>query len=416
MARAFGVSYKGSKNRIGEKLLEQIPPADIFVDLFAGGCAMSHIALLSGKYKKVIANDINKTPELFLKAINGGFKNECRWISREEFHRLKATDMYIACVWSFGNNLTWYLYGEHLEPYKKAYHYAKVFGDFSLFNEFAPYIEQEYNGNLRKCIKDNYERLKQDYTKWFYSQLGYSRDETESLLNATQADYDAETEKIRQYLRSALNQSGKTQADIGKYLGSHMAKHYFAKSQWELPTQEAYEKLQEILPLDINYKDLSRKINAIRTQLQNLQNLQSLQKLENLEGLRRLQNLQSLQKLERLESPETLQSLEGLEYRADKLSISQSCYKDFELPKADECVIYCDIPYLNTDKYHHGGKELEFNHDEFYKWCREKASQGYKIYISEYQMPNDFKVAFELERLSVYGRKPNKVVEKLFTL
>ena len=61
MARGFGVSYKGSKNKIGKKLLEQIPPADIFVDLFAGGCAMSHIALLSDKYKKVIANDINKT-------------------------------------------------------------------------------------------------------------------------------------------------------------------------------------------------------------------------------------------------------------------------------------------------------------------------------------------------------------------
>lgn len=380
MARAFGVPYKGSKNKIGQRILEQIPQADIFVDLFAGGCAMSHIALLSDKYKKVIANDINKAPELFLRAINGEFKNERRWISREDFHRLKNKDMYIACVWSFGNKLNGYLYGEHLEPYKKAYHYAKVFSDFSLFNKFAPYIEQEHNGNLRKYIKDNYEKIKKDYANWFLSQLGYSRDEIQSLLKATKADYEAEAEKIRLYLRNALNQSGKTQADICRYLDNFMAGHYFGKSQWELPTKEAYEKMQEILPLNINYEDLSRKINAIKIQLQRLERLKELDK-------------------------------------ADKLSISNSCYKDFKLPKPDECVIYCDIPYRNTDKYHHDGKKLEFNYDEFYNWCREKANQGYKIYISEYQMPSDFKVVFELEHLSILNdKRPNRVVEKLFTL
>lgn len=306
MAMVFGVPYKGSKNKIGKKLLEQIPPAEIFVDLFAGGCAMSHIALLSDKYKKVIANDINKAPELFLRAINGEFKNEHRWISREDFHELKDKDMYIASVWSFGNNLTGYLYSKEIEPYKKAYHYAKVFGDFSLFNEFAPYIEQEHSGNLRKYIKDNYERIKQDYSKWLLTDIKYSF-----------------------------------------------------------------------------------------TRLQNLQRLEDLQSLESLQRLQRLKELD----------------------RVDKLSISNSCYKDFKLPKADKCVIYCDIPYKNTDKYHHDGKKLEFNHDEFYSWCREQAKQGYKIYISEYQMPSDFKVVFELEHLSILSAKrPNKVVEKLFTI
>ena len=114
MSRAYGLPYKGSKNKIGQKLLNQIPQADIFIDLFAGGCAMSHIALLSDKYKKVIANDINKAPELFLKAINGEFKDEKRWISRENFYKLKDTDIYIASVWSFGNNLSEYLYSKSL--------------------------------------------------------------------------------------------------------------------------------------------------------------------------------------------------------------------------------------------------------------------------------------------------------------
>ena len=228
MSKNFGLPYMGSKNRIAKELITEIiwnePNAQIFIDLFAGGCAMSHAALLSRRFKKVIANDINAMPTLFKDAIKGKYRDEKRWISRDEFHKLKDTDMYIKTCWSFGNSGGYYLYGEHLEPYKKAYHYARIFGDFSLFNQFAPYIEKELkDNNWRKYIKANYERIKKDYIYWFYSQLGYNRDEVESMLKATQADYDAEAERIRQYLRNALNQSGKTQADIDKYLGNQMS-------------------------------------------------------------------------------------------------------------------------------------------------------------------------------------------------
>lgn len=392
MSKNLGLPYMGSKNRIAKELITEIiwnePNAQIFIDLFAGGCAMSHTALLSGSFKKVIANDINEMPKLFKDAIFGKYRDEKRWISRDEFHKLKDTDMYIKSCWSFGNNGRTYLYGECLEPYKKAYHYAKVFGDFSLFNKFAPYIEQEHNGNLRKYIKDNYEKIKKDYANWFLSQLGYSRDEIQSLLKATKADYEAEAEKIRLYLRDALKQSGKTQADINRYLGNFMAGHYFGKSQWELPTKEAYEKMQEILPLDISYADLSRKINAIKIPLQRL--------------LQRLQRLQRLERLQRLD-------------RVDKLSISNSCYQDFKLPKADECVIYCDIPYKGTEKYHHDGEKLEFDYEAFYNWVRDKAKNGYKIYISEYQMPSDFKEILTIDTKSLLNDKGQKAVkERLF--
>ena len=359
MSKNFGLPYMGSKNRIAEKIITEIiwnePNAQIFIDLFAGGCAMSHAAILSRRFKKVIANDINAMPKLFKDAIKGKYRDEKRWISRDEFHKLKDTDMYVKSCWSFGNNGKSYLYGQYLEPFKKAYHYARVFGDFSLFNQFAPYIEQENGGNLRKYIKDNYERIKKDYSKWFYSfysQLEYSRDEVESMLNATQADYDTEAEKIRQYLRNALNQSGKTQADIDRYLNNNMAGHYFGKSQWELPTKENYEKLQEILPIEKPYTEISKIIKGINYKLQSLERLQSLQ------------SLQSLERLERLE-------------------IHQGCYKEVELPKPSECVIYCDPPYINTVGYLSGS----FNHNEFYDWCIEKAKQGYKVFISEYDMP-----------------------------
>ncbi len=156
MSKNFGLPYMGSKNRIAKELITELiwnePNAQIFIDLFAGGCAMSHAALLSGKYKKVIANDINAMPKLFKDAIKGKYRDEKRWISRDEFHKLKDTDMYVKSCWSFGNDGKSYMYGEHLEPYKKAYHYAKVFGDFSLFNEFAPYIEQELKDELKGKI------------------------------------------------------------------------------------------------------------------------------------------------------------------------------------------------------------------------------------------------------------------------
>lgn len=308
MSKNFGLPYMGSKNRIAKQLITEIiwnePNAQIFIDLFAGGCAMSHAAILSGKFKKVIANDINAMPTLFKDAILGKYRDEKRWISRDEFHKLKDTDMYVKSCWSFGNDGSNYLYGEHLEPYKKAYHYAKVFGDFSLFNEFAPYIEQEFGGNWRKYIKDNHERIKQDYINWFIANI-------------------------------------------------------------------------------------------------------SKDKLQNLKHLRRLEDIQSLERLQRL------QSLENL---SDILETSQMSYKDFKLPKADECVIYCDIPYKGTKTYRHDGKKLEFDYEAFYNWVRDKAKQGYKIYISEYQMPSDFKEILTIEAQSLLSSKsPKKVKEKLFT-
>ena len=59
----YGLPYQGSKNSIAEWVIDHLPPADTLGDLMAGGCAVSHAALLSGKYKHVIANDITDTRE-----------------------------------------------------------------------------------------------------------------------------------------------------------------------------------------------------------------------------------------------------------------------------------------------------------------------------------------------------------------
>lgn len=134
----YGLPYKGSKNKLAERIVRLLPKRTHLVDLFCGGCAVSHAALLMGKYKHIHINDINwMCPTLFIDALNGKYNDESRWISREDFFRLKDTDPYVAVVWSFGNNLRNYLYSREIEPLKKAIHYAMFFSDYSLGKELG---------------------------------------------------------------------------------------------------------------------------------------------------------------------------------------------------------------------------------------------------------------------------------------
>lgn len=129
----YGLPYKGSKNKLAERIVRLLPRRTNLVDLFCGGCAMSHAALLMGKFEHIYINDINwMCPTLFMDALQGKYANDTRWISREDFFRLRDTDPYVAMVWSFGNNMRDYLYSKEIEPLKKAIHYALFFSDYSL--------------------------------------------------------------------------------------------------------------------------------------------------------------------------------------------------------------------------------------------------------------------------------------------
>ena len=121
--------------------MERIPSAPVFVDLFCGGCAIAHAALLSGRFGKVIINDIEgDVSRLFVDAVNGRFKSETRWVSREDFFRLREIDPYVRYCWSFGNNGRDYLYSKEIEPYKRAIHYAVFFGDFTELRRLCPLV------------------------------------------------------------------------------------------------------------------------------------------------------------------------------------------------------------------------------------------------------------------------------------
>ena len=187
----YGVPYQGSKNSIATKIISFLPPAEKFYDLFAGGCAMTHAALVSGKYKTVIANDLyDDGIELFCNAIKGKYKNEKRWISRDDFYRFKDSDVYVRLCWSFANNGRDYLYARCLEPWKKALHFARVYNDFSLFAE----MEIITDGSS-KDIKQHAEEYKRLYCKYIKQTIeqpdlsrlqGYSRWENLQSLRSLQ--------------------------------------------------------------------------------------------------------------------------------------------------------------------------------------------------------------------------------------
>lgn len=140
----FGVPYMGSKNLIAKRLVSQFPRAEYFVDLFAGGCAMTHAAFLSGKFNKFICNDLDfRGVELFKQAVSGKFKNENRWISRDDFYKLKDSDLYVRFCWSFGNDQKSYMYSKEIERQKRALHYAILFDDWVEFYELFPDIYDE---------------------------------------------------------------------------------------------------------------------------------------------------------------------------------------------------------------------------------------------------------------------------------
>ena len=130
--KSFGIGYQGSKNRIAKDIVDFLPSADVFVDLFAGGCAVTHAAAVSGKYKIIIANDIDNAPQLFLRALKGEFKNVKDWVSKDDFDKRKFEDAYIRYIWSFGNNGLNYLYSKASEEQKKQGHLA-VADDFSKY-------------------------------------------------------------------------------------------------------------------------------------------------------------------------------------------------------------------------------------------------------------------------------------------
>lgn len=83
-------------------------------------------------------------------------------------------------------------------------------------------------------------------------------------------------------------------------------------------------------------------------------------------------------------------------------------YLDLEIP--NNSIIYCDPLYQYTTKYAH-----PFDHNLFWEWVREKSKEGYKVFVSEYNAPDDFTCVWSKHTVSTVRQgKANKAIERLF--
>ena len=302
--RRYGIPYKGSKNNIAEWVYKHFPKLTNFYDLFAGGCAITQIALMKGHFQRYFANDLDFDGiTLFMEAVHGRFRNETRWISREDFFRLKDKDPYIKYAWSFGNNGSAYLYSKEIEPYKRACHYAIVFDDWKELERLCPEIINEVKQALKGVSNIQQRRLN---------------------------------------------------------FGPSVVKKLKKIGDWNIVVNN---------PLYMSCYSRGGKLDG---------------KQHALESLERLKTLQSL----------------------ESLSVSNKSYDEVEI--LPHSVLYCDIPYYNTDEYAAGG----FDHQKFYKWA---LQQKELVIISEYYIPDDFMCIDAIEKsVTLCSGGDVKALEKLF--
>lgn len=401
---SYGVSYKGSKNKIAAEVVYNLPSAPLLIDVFAGGGAITHAALLSHRFSSILANDYDcGALQLFYRASHGliDFEEERkRWVSREDFKRLKDTDPIVRYNWSFSNNGRDYLYSKEIEPYKRAYHFALNCNDRTEWNA----IGLEKFEPTRLSIRNHAEEIKDIYIRWWLKH-NCNEGDIEALIANLRQDIERQSEELRQWLCEALTDAGITQAEVGRRLNTQMQGHYFGKSQWEFPTKEAYDQMRTFMPkLDKEYEEVVG-LYKLRKSLERLQRLQSLQSLQSLESLERLQSLQILERLQNLERLERLVSL----------TISKADYKDIFVSEPTT-VIYCDPPYINTSGYEDAIRESGFNHAEFYEWC--EAQKGLVV-LSEYTAPADrFTCVWSKEKKVLAGgaKFQSTKVERLFVV
>ncbi len=85
-------------------------------------------------------------------------------------------------------------------------------------------------------------------------------------------------EPLRAYLDGERERAGVSKPQVNKYTGTHMASHWFSRSQWALPTERYYEQLRCCLSqlnhngqyLRREYEDLRREYEDLRREYEDL--------------------------------------------------------------------------------------------------------------------------------------------------
>ncbi|NRB59727.1 MAG: DNA adenine methylase [Winogradskyella sp.] len=98
--------------------------------------------------------------------------------------------------------------------------------------------------------------------------------------------------------------------------------------------------------------------------------------------------------------------------KLDGVLLSCKSYNELEIP--ENSIVYCDPPYASTTKYRDA-----FDHDQFWEWCRQQSKAGHRVFISEYNAPDDFECIWEKGAKTTFSwhaenLAPKESVERLF--
>ena len=263
------------------------------MDLFCGGCAVTDYAMKkTDKFKRFLINDIDgRNPKTYIRALSGGFHNEDRWISRQDFFKLKETDDYVRLCFSFGNDCRTYMYGPQLEPYKEAIHSIVFWEDYSKMKALCPAV----------------------------------------------------VETAHEYC-DGKDRKGRRLA-FGKAVAAHIK---------EIGSVEYWQSNPMFRAVKVKWSEDRRGMSSCQlnrgSPLESLERLESLQSLESLERLESLSDMSSsLQSLACLERLQSLESLERLEQHDSIIVATSSDYREYVHEEGD--VVYCDPPYAGTCSY-----------------------------------------------------------------
>lgn len=95
----------------------------------------------------------------------------------------------------------------------------------------------------------------------------------------------------------------------------------------------------------------------------------------------------------------------------DKVKFVYDSYDQIHLD--EKMIVYCDPPYASTKKY-----ETDFDNAKFWEWARKTSKKVKKLFISEYEAPDDFKCVWQMKKkdgLGTYkGKRQKTKIEKLF--
>lgn len=174
---------------------------------------------------------------------------------------------------------------------------------------------------------------------------------------------------------------GKDIEDI-KYLAHKVCVDKDLKGLKELETLTGFG-----IPLDFNCdpQQIRLQMKRIAEKYKERFDVQHLERVIHIERLQRLQNLQHLQHLQ----------------------ITNLSYEQVEINK--KSILYCDIPYRGTGEYKEGG----FDYDKFYGWA---LNNDNPVFISEYNMPDDFEIVASFHHKSTLSATNNNkvVIENLY--